>query len=146
MISLPARLAPLVLLLAACSQTEYFSPPITRSDMRVNVRAETVQVNEQATQETTEAANTKADAEDVSGAASEGPYGPDSAEPAADGGAPEGFTVKGNANSMKYHVAGSQWYDSTEAEVWFRTGEAAESAGFEPAGGPSAQEVDDTDS
>jgi len=109
--------------------------------------AEVVQVNEKATQETTEAANTKAeDADEASGSGDEGPYGPDSASPAADGGAPEGFTVKGNANSMKYHVEGSQWYDSTEAEVWFRSGEAAEAAGFEPAGGPSAQEVDDTES
>ena len=42
----PARLAPLVLILAACSQTEYFAPPSSQSDLRVNVRAETVQVNE----------------------------------------------------------------------------------------------------
>jgi large subunit ribosomal protein L17 len=109
--------------------------------------AETVQVNEEPTSEVTEAANTKA--EDADGAAAtdgDGPYGPDSAAPTSDGGAPEGFTVKGNTNSMKYHVEGSQWYESTDAEVWFRSGEAAEAAGFEPAGGASAQEVDDTDS
>lgn len=56
---------------------------------------------------------------------------------------PEGFTIKGNANSMKYHVEGSQWYDQTQAEVWFETTEAAEKAGFEPAGGPEAQAQDD---
>ncbi len=44
--TLPARLAPLVLLLAACSQTQYYAPPTTQSDLRVNVRADTVQVNE----------------------------------------------------------------------------------------------------
>jgi hypothetical protein len=55
---------------------------------------------------------------------------------------PEGFTVKGNEDSMKYHVEGSQWYDATVAEVWFATAEAAEAAGFVPAGGAKAQAVD----
>ena len=60
-----------------------------------------------------------------------------------DGSAPEGYTVKGNANSGKYHVEGSQWYDQTEAEFWFADAEAAEAAGFEPAGGAEKQQVDD---
>lgn len=55
---------------------------------------------------------------------------------------PEGFTVKGNEDSMKYHVEGSQWYDATVAEVWFETAEAAEAAGFVPAGGAKAQTAD----
>jgi large subunit ribosomal protein L17 len=60
-----------------------------------------------------------------------------------DGAAPEGYTVKGNADSGKYHVEGSQWYDQTIPEFWFKDAEAAEAAGFEPAGGPSKQQVDD---
>ena len=60
-----------------------------------------------------------------------------------DGAAPEGYTVKGNADSGKYHVEGSQWYDQTIAEFWFETAEDAEAAGFEPAGGASKQQVDD---
>jgi large subunit ribosomal protein L17 len=60
-----------------------------------------------------------------------------------DGAAPEGYTVKGNADSGKYHVEGSQWYDQTIPEFWFEDAEAAEAAGFEPAGGPSKQQVDD---
>ncbi len=60
-----------------------------------------------------------------------------------DGAAPEGYTVKGNADSGKYHVEGSQWYDQTIAEFWFKDAEAAEAAGFEPAGGPSKQQVED---
>jgi large subunit ribosomal protein L17 len=60
-----------------------------------------------------------------------------------DGAAPEGYTVKGNADSGKYHVEGSQWYDQTIAELWFEDAEAAEAAGFEPAGGPSKQQVED---
>jgi len=38
---------------------------------------------------------------------------------------------------MKYHLSDGQWYDSTIAEVWFRTEEAAVAAGFEKAGGGS---------
>ncbi|NYE95237.1 large subunit ribosomal protein L17 [Psychromicrobium silvestre] len=53
--------------------------------------------------------------------------------------APEGFDIKGNEDSMKYHVAGSRWYDQTVAEVWFATAEDAKAAGFEPAGGEDAQ-------
>jgi large subunit ribosomal protein L17 len=60
-----------------------------------------------------------------------------------DGSAPEGYTVKGNADSGKYHVEGSQWYDQTIAEFWFADAEAAEAAGFEPAGGPAKQVEDE---
>jgi small subunit ribosomal protein S2 len=60
----------------------------------------------------------------------EGEYGADSAAPLADGSAPEGFEVKGNKNSMKFHAPTSPWYSRTNAEVWFRTAEAAEAAGF----------------
>jgi len=72
----------------------------------------------------------------------ENPFGPDSAEPLADGAAPKGFTVKGNKDSMKYHTTESQWYERTVAEVWFRTAEAAEAAGF-VAPGSKAKSADD---
>ena len=61
-------------------------------------------------------------------------FGDDSAEPNEDGSAPEGFDIKGNKDSMKYHRPDGQWYDATVAEVWFRTAEAAEAAGFVEAG------------
>jgi large subunit ribosomal protein L4 len=60
----------------------------------------------------------------------EHPYGPDSHAPLADGSQPEGFPVKGNADSMLYHLPGSSFYARTVAEVWFATAEAAEAAGF----------------
>ncbi len=63
--------------------------------------------------------------------ADEGPYGPQSHAPLADGSQPEGFPVKGNADSMLYHVPGSSFYARTEAEVWFASAEAAEAAGFQ---------------
>jgi large subunit ribosomal protein L4 len=59
------------------------------------------------------------------------PYGEDSHEPLPDGGQPEGFPVKGNASSKLYHVPGSAFYKRTTAEVWFRSAEAAEAAGFQ---------------
>jgi large subunit ribosomal protein L4 len=59
-----------------------------------------------------------------------GPYGPASHAPLADGSQPEGFPVKGNADSMLYHVPGSSFYARTEAEVWFASADAAEAAGF----------------
>jgi large subunit ribosomal protein L17 len=57
-----------------------------------------------------------------------------SAAPTADGSAPEGFDIKGNENSMKFHTPDSPWYDQTEAEVWFNTEDAATAAGFTKAG------------
>lgn len=61
--------------------------------------------------------------------------------PLESGDAPEGFEVKGNADSMKYHVPGSRWYTSTKAEIWFDSAESAEAAGYAPAGGAAAQKV-----
>ena len=63
--------------------------------------------------------------------------------PTEDGSAPEGYSVKGNADSGKYHVEGSQWYDQTEAEFWFASADDAKAAGFEPAGGEAKQQVED---
>jgi large subunit ribosomal protein L4 len=75
-------------------------------------------------------------------AKTEGPFGPGSVDALADGAAPEGFTIKGNTGSMKYHTTESQWYDQTVAEVWFKTAEAAEAAGF-VAPGSTAKTADD---
>lgn len=43
---------------------------------------------------------------------------------------PEGYTIKGNERSMKYHAPESSGYGRTIAEVWFNSEEAAEAAGF----------------
>jgi large subunit ribosomal protein L17 len=48
--------------------------------------------------------------------------------------APEGFPVKGNEDSMKFHEPDGQWYEQTVAEVWFDSVESAEAAGFTRAG------------
>ncbi|KQX66037.1 50S ribosomal protein L17 [Angustibacter sp. Root456] len=89
------------------------------------------------------AAATKAEpAAEAPAAEADAPYGEGSAAPLADGSAPEGFTIKGNEDSKKYHTPESPWYDQTEAEVWFATQEAAEAAGFEAPGTmPDAEEA-----
>ncbi len=70
-----------------------------------------------------------------------GPYGEGSAEPLESGEAPEGFVIKGNKTSMKYHQPDGRWYDQTEAEVWFASTEAAEKAGFLQAGSKASVEA-----
>jgi large subunit ribosomal protein L17 len=48
--------------------------------------------------------------------------------------APEGFPIKGNEDSMKFHEPDGQWFSQTTAEVWFDSVESAEAAGFTRAG------------
>ncbi|MEO6957440.1 MAG: 50S ribosomal protein L4 [Antricoccus sp.] len=63
-------------------------------------------------------------------ATDEAPYGEGSHGPLADDAAPEGFDIKGNADSMLYHLPGTAFYDRTIAEVWFDSAQRAEAAGF----------------
>ena len=89
--------------------------------------------------EATKVAEKAAEAPKAEAAAEGLPAG--SHAPLESGEAPEGFEVKGNADSMKYHVPGSRWYSSTQAEIWFDSAESAEAAGYAPAGGAAAQKV-----
>jgi large subunit ribosomal protein L22 len=50
--------------------------------------------------------------------------------PLEDGSAPEGFAIKGNADSMLYHEPDSRYYEITKAEMYFDSAESAEAAGF----------------
>ncbi len=74
---------------------------------------------------------TKSPATTTEPAAEEAPFGPGSHLPLEDGGQPDGFPIKGNADSMLYHVPGSAFYERTAAEVWFVDADAAERAGFQ---------------
>ncbi len=47
---------------------------------------------------------------------------------------PEGYPIKGNEDSMKYHTPDGQWFAQTTAEVWFDSEESAQAAGFTKAG------------
>ena len=84
---------------------------------------------------------------EVEDSSADGPYGPGSAAPLEDGSAPEGFTVKGNVDSMMYHTTESRWYEQTVAEAWFVDAAAAEAAGFSAPGAAADDSADtDTDS
>ncbi|KRF18998.1 50S ribosomal protein L4 [Nocardioides sp. Soil797] len=63
------------------------------------------------------------------------------AQPLENGEAPEGYEIKGNKDSMKFHAPGGRWYDATVAEVWFKTAADAEAAGFVEAGQKKATEA-----
>jgi large subunit ribosomal protein L4 len=54
--------------------------------------------------------------------------------PLKSGKAPKGYEIRGNADSGLYHEPDGQWYDATEAELYFKTAEDAEAAGFKRAG------------
>lgn len=43
---------------------------------------------------------------------------------------PEGFVIKGNERSMKYHTEGNEGFERTIPDVWFNSEEAAEAHGF----------------
>ncbi len=65
---------------------------------------------------------------------------PSSRLPDEDGNGPDTHQIKGNRDSMLYHVPGSRYYQVTKAEVWFDTEENAEAAGFSK---PGAQKDED---
>ncbi|WP_350274509.1 hypothetical protein [Kribbella sp. HUAS MG21] len=59
-----------------------------------------------------------------------GRYGEGSADAVPHQGPPDGFTIKGNGQSMLFHTPDSPYYGRTKPEVWFRTEADAERAGF----------------
>ena len=58
---------------------------------------------------------------------------------------PEGYEIKGNAQSMLYHEPGSRYYKATKAEVWFDSVESAEAAGFSKPGADKEEAADADD-
>ena len=76
----------------------------------------------------------EAPAAETEGAAGESAYAGSHAPLEDADEAPEGFPIKGNEDSKKYHEPDGQWFSQTTAEVWFDTVESAEAAGFTKAG------------
>lgn len=60
----------------------------------------------------------------------QGRFGPGAAPPDEGGVCPPDHPVKGNTNSMIYHLPGQSTYGATQAEVCFADAAAAEAAGF----------------
>jgi large subunit ribosomal protein L17 len=111
-------------------------------------RARRVASSQQAAAVETQEAPAADDSTDVdeveeSSSTEDAPYGEGSHAPLEDlNEAPEGFEIKGNADSMLYHLPGTPFYGRTVAEVWFATAEAAEAAGFSL---PASQQESDED-
>jgi len=82
-----------------------------------------------------------AEAETVTSAPASGPW-EGSVLPNEDGSGPEGYEIKGNQDSMLYHVPGSRYFGQTKAEFYFATVEAAEAAGFSAPGGTDNESGD----
>lgn len=59
-----------------------------------------------------------------------GPYGTGSAMAGPEGAAPQGWTVKADERSMRYHTTDSPSYDQTTAAIWFVDEKTAGKAGF----------------
>ena len=105
----------------------------TTAESAAEVPSDEGSTSAQNTEAATEAPAEGADAADLleeSSSTDEAPYGEGSHAPLEDGSQPDGFPIKGNADSMLYHSPGTAFYDRTVAEAWFATPEAAEAAGF----------------
>jgi large subunit ribosomal protein L22 len=93
------------------------------------VEAEEIEEFEEETAEPVEADTTEAEETTEPESGTELPEGAVAAP--EDGSIPEGYEIKGNANSMKYHVPGGRYYEVTIADVFFDTAEHAEAAGYD---------------
>jgi len=63
-----------------------------------------------------------------------------------DGSVPDGYEIKGNASSQKFHIPGGRYYEITVAEMYFDTVESAEAAGYEAPAADATRIADDTES
>jgi len=84
----------------------------------------------EAAEKAAEYAGGDADNDGETNATDQSPHGEGSHAPIDGDEMPEGFPIKGNADSMLYHLPDTSFYNRTVAEVWFNTEEAAKAAGF----------------
>ena len=75
-----------------------------------------------------------ADSDGEANAVDASPHGEGSHAPLDGDAMPEGYEIKGNAQSMLFHTPDSRYYKATKAEVWFDTEESAIAAGFSKPG------------
>ena len=76
------------------------------------------------------AASGDSDADGTADAVDASPFGEGSHAPLPGDEMPEGYPIKGNADSMLYHLPDTAFYGRTVAEVWFANEDAAKAAGF----------------
>ena len=112
--------------------TEDYAPK-TRST-QTTTKAATPAPAAETPAEETPVAEVEDDAVEATEGGASGPYEGSHSPLEDESQAPEGFPIKGNEDSKKYHEPDGQWFEQTVAEVWFATPEAAEAAGFTKAG------------
>jgi len=106
----------------------------------------TTDADEAAADAAAEYAEGDADNDGEVNADDQSPHGPGSHAPLEDASEmPEGYPIKGNAQSMLYHEPDSRYYKATKAEVWFDTVESAEAAGFSKPGADKEEAADDAE-
>ena len=112
------------------------------ADDKASAKAEGKPAKKAAAKKADKPAEAKSDAKSDD---AEAPFGPGSVAPLNGGDAPEGFTIKGNADSMKFHQPDGRWFEQTEPTVWFDSVESAEKAGFVEAGSKASIEANEED-
>ncbi|WP_030227762.1 hypothetical protein [Actinoalloteichus caeruleus] len=106
------------------------SVPSARTDPDLNGRAATNGSRAHAPVEEDGPAGTELATPEREDTPSTGPY-PNSVLAEADAtGHPEGYPVKAKKRSMTYHTEDSPYYRRTKADIWFRSADDAERAGF----------------
>ncbi len=116
----------------SAAETDTAAEPVAEADAPSAAEAPAEDAPAEAPAAADETVAEEAPAEAAPAETADGPEGSHAA--LEDGSMPEGFPIKGNADSMKYHQPGGTWYDQTVAEIWFATAEAAEAAGYSEAG------------
>jgi large subunit ribosomal protein L22 len=122
--------------------------PASSSNRRDRVARSRNQAAEETTTDAAEAAAdyaaSDADSDGETNAVDVSPHGEGSHAPLDDvDEMPNGFSIKGNAQSKLYHEPDSRYYTATKAEVWFDTVESAEAAGFSKPGANKEEAADD---
>lgn len=108
---------------------------LAESAAEADVAAEADEAAESAAEAAGQAEAEVADVTDADEDSAEGDAAPLALSPYGEGSyvgptPPEGFEIKGNERSRKYHVQGTGGYERTITDVWFSSPQAAEQAGF----------------
>ena len=120
---------------ASSSRSTSTSAPAAVSQPAADAPAEVVATDETGTEQVVDTEPTDVNAAQVQAQTDGESAYPGSHAPLADPEeAPEGFPIKGNEDSKKFHEPDGRWFEQTVAEVWFDTAESAEAAGFTKAG------------
>lgn len=113
-----------------CNDWIIFSKDTVPAADAPSAAAKVEQAVETAKVEAVVAATGDSDNDGEANAVDASPFGEGSHAPIEGDEMPEGFPIKGNADSMLYHLPDTSFYNRTVAEVWFATEDAAKAAGF----------------